>query len=226
MSVLGASSTHRRRLIALALASALTAGVAGADLVSTASQAIAGTAPGTTTASARTPASAPTSAGVPVSVPADVPFHLDVVPVTVTADPAAAGTVQEVAAATLAQLPGSGGVVLTFDRPELAGHLGGVFMNRPGEILVSASRLTGRPGQTADVVRHEMAHVYQARLATTRGLRTVNARMVELFGPNGLERAADCVAVAFGATWTQYPTDCAGPERVAAVQALIEGRMP
>jgi hypothetical protein len=215
MSVVRTLSVHRRRLTALAMASTLALSIAGADLVSGASAAAAGTTPSPGTSAAR-----------PVSVPDDVTFTLDVVPLTVLPDPAAAGTVPGAAAAALAQVPGSAGVTLVFDSPRLQGHLGGVVMNDPGHILVSASQLAGDPGKAADVVRHEIAHIYQARLVTTRGLRAVDARMVELFGPGGLERSADCVALALGATWTHYTTDCAQPERVAAVDALIAGRMP
>ena len=189
---------------------------------------------------------------VPVSVPADAPFDLDVVAVTVTPDPAPAvaptagpageraaartavareddrsgADVREVAAATLAGLPASGGVRLVFDSPELAGHLGGVFLDSPGAILLNATRLAGDPARTRDVVRHEIAHVYQARLAATRGLGTVERRLDEVFGPGGLERSADCVALALGADWTHYTSDCAGADRAAAVEALLTGRMP
>jgi hypothetical protein len=45
-------------------------------------------------------------------------------------------------------------------------------------------------------------------------------------GTNGLENAADCVALHLGATWTAYTSDCAGPDKQARVNALIAGTTP
>lgn len=229
MTVLRAPSGCRRSLVAVLAASAVTAGLAGADLVSGAGRAEARVVPAARQATAATGTGLGTGPGtVPVSVPASVRFGLDVVPVTMTPDvrPASPGSVRDVAAATLAGLPASAGVTLRFDDPRLGPHLGGVFMDAPGTILVGASALGSDPGRTADVVRHEIAHVYQARLMATLGFGAVDDRMVQVFGPDGLERAADCVALALGATWTHYTSDCAGPGKAAAVQALIGGRMP
>ena len=243
MTGLGALSVLRSHLAAALVVGTMTLGVTGA-VVSSAGQAAAGTTSTVvaawTTPTARSVAALPVA---PLTVPAHLTFELDVVPMTVTPDaapvpaagpaasrsgarPAVPADVREVAAATLAQLPASSGVALLFDPPELGSHLGGVFMGSPGFMLINASRLAGDPDRTRDVVRHEIAHIYQARLAGTVGFDAVDARMVELFGPGGLERAADCVALSLGATWTHYTTDCAGAERVAAVQALIAGRMP
>ncbi len=117
-------------------------------------------------------------------------------------------------------------MTLLFDHPQMAGHLGAVFMGSPGYLLVNATKLAGDPGKAADVVRHEIAHIYQARLATTLGFGAVDARMTEIFGANGLERAADCVALTLGASWTHYTSDCSGPGQAEAVDALLTGRMP
>lgn len=229
MTVLSALSGCRRSLVAVLAASAVTAGLAGADLVSGAGRAEARVVPAAQQATAATGTGLGTVLGtVPVSVPASVRFRLDIVAVAMTPEvrSASPGSVRDIAAATLAGLPASAGVALRFDDPRLGRHLGGVFMDAPGTILVGATALAGDTSRTADVVRHEMAHVYQARLMTTLSFEAVDDRMVQVFGPDGLERAADCVALALGAGWTHYTSDCGGPGKAAAVEALIGGRMP
>jgi hypothetical protein len=79
-----------------------------------------------------------------------------------------------------------------------------------------------------------MGHIYQARIiaaeASARGgwsasYAAMTARLNAVFGGNGQEKSADCVALRFGATWVAYSSDCGG-DRQAAVDALLAGRMP
>lgn len=137
--------------------------------------------------------------------------------------------------ATLRTLPGSDGVHLAWDDPDMGSHLGAVFLDQSTEIMISSRRLATTPERTASVVQHEITHVYQARIIAaeaasgggwTASYRALKARLDEAFGGNGVERSADCVALRLGATWVGYGTDCAGGERQAAVDALLAGRMP
>lgn len=139
---------------------------------------------------------------------------------------ATGGDHRGIAAETLASLPGSGGVRLLWDRPDVGSHLGGVYLDVPTEILLNEQRLSRNPGRVADVVKHEMAHIYQGRIGAQVGYETLVARMNELFGSGGLEKAADCVARRFGASWTHCKPDCSGQTRQDAVTALINGHLP
>lgn len=134
-----------------------------------------------------------------------------------------------VAAQILAELPGSAGVRFSFDDARLDGHLGMVDLLDPTTIMLNTGRLDGRPAKTRDVVRHEIAHIYQGRLIAQFGLDVVRGRLDELFeasGGRGAELAADCVALRFGASWTHYTSSCSGDARQDAVDALIAGAMP
>ena len=77
------------------------------------------------------------------------------------------------------------------------------------------------------VVRHEWSHVLTMRVyggnvsAALAGTRAV-------FGGSGItgaERAADCMAIRLGATWTHY-TSCSDPAWRAAAGRLLAGRRP
>ncbi|WP_407345257.1 hypothetical protein [Pengzhenrongella phosphoraccumulans] len=148
----------------------------------------------------------------------------------------AAGTdLTAVGEATLRSLPGNAGVHLAWNHPAIGSHLGGVFLDQDAEIMINGRQLSATPGRTASVVMHEIGHIYQARIiaadAPTRGGWSASygvlvSRLDAIFGGNGVERAADCVALSSGATWTAYTSDCATPDRQAAVQALKQTRMP
>lgn len=136
--------------------------------------------------------------------------------------------VTDTAASTLRDLPGSSGITIDWNDPGLGTHLGGVWSDGPDTILLNPQRLTGKHALTRDVVRHEIAHVYQNRLARNNALTytDLDARMTGAFGSNASEKAADCVAKHFGATWTHYTSQCAGTDKQTWVQALIGGYLP
>lgn len=136
------------------------------------------------------------------------------------------GSIADVAASTLAGLPG-GGVRIIWDPAWLGNHLGGVMVGGADEIALNSSRLAGKPGRTADVIRHEIAHIYQSRLIRRVGITVddLEARLSTVFGSNGLEKSADCVALRFGASWVNYTSSCSS-EKQTWVDALIGGYLP
>ncbi|WP_155856143.1 hypothetical protein [Cellulomonas sp. URHD0024] len=138
------------------------------------------------------------------------------------------GTVQEVGEATLRSLPGNAGVTIHWNDPDIGGHLGAVWSGNTTYIMVNGAALAGNPGKTRDVVRHEIAHIYQGRLAAANGLSwsELGRRMSAAFGANPQEKAADCVARRFGASWTYYTSDCGGAQKQAWVDGMIGGRLP
>ena len=141
---------------------------------------------------------------------------------------AAGASVRDVGEATLRSLPGNAGVSIHWDDPDLGGHLGGVWSGSTSYMMVSSTRLAGNPSRTRDVVRHEIAHIYQGRLAATYGLSwsQLGTRMSAAFGANAQEKAADCVARHFGASWTHYTSDCSGADKQAWVAGMIGGYLP
>ncbi|WP_336708573.1 hypothetical protein [Oerskovia sp. USHLN155] len=148
-----------------------------------------------------------------------------------TSSPAPAApsqSIQEIGEATLRSLPGNGGVSLSWDDPGLSGHLGGVWKGNTSTILVNASRLAGQPSKTKDVIRHEMAHIYQGRLMAAHGMSwsQIDGLLAGAFGSNASEKVADCVAIRFGASWVNYTSDCSGGDKQAWVDALIGGYLP
>lgn len=148
---------------------------------------------------------------------------------TTPAAPAApAQSIQEIGEATLRSLPGNGGVSLSWDDPGLSGHLGGVWKGNTSTILVNASRLAGQPSKTKDVIRHEMAHIYQGRLMAAHGMSwsQIDGLLAGAFGSNASEKVADCVAIRFGASWVNYTSNCSGGDKQAWVDALIGGYLP
>lgn len=147
---------------------------------------------------------------------------------TATAPPAPAQSIHEVGEATLRSLPGNGGVSLSWDDPGLSGHLGGVWKGNTSTILVNASRLAGQPSKTKDVIRHEMAHIYQGRLMAAHGMTwsQIDGLLSGAFGGNASEKVADCVAIRFGASWVNYTSDCSGADKQAWVDAFIGGYLP
>ena len=150
------------------------------------------------------------------------------------AAPATGTDVIALGEATLRSLPGNAGVHLAWNAPGIGTRLGGVFLNQTSEIMINGRGLAATPGRTASVVEHEIAHIYQARIiaaeANARGGWSAShlalvSRLDSVFGSNGLERSADCVALRLGATWVAYSNQCSGA-RQAVVDALLAGRMP
>jgi hypothetical protein len=128
----------------------------------------------------------------------------------------------------LRSLPGNAGVSIRWDDPGLGGHLGGVWSGSTDAILVNGTALAGKPGKTQDVVRHEIAHIYDGRLAAAFGLTwsELGNRMAGAFGANAQEKAADCVALRFGAAWTHYTSDCGSADKQAWVDGMIGTYLP
>jgi hypothetical protein len=133
-----------------------------------------------------------------------------------------------VAQAELASLPGSSGVSISWNDPDLSGHLGAVWLGNTTTIMVNGAKLVGQPGKVRDVVRHEIGHIYQGRLMASTGLsgQGLFDRMVPAFGSNGQELSADCVAQRLGATWLHYSGACADPGKQAWVDGLLGGYVP
>lgn len=142
--------------------------------------------------------------------------------------PSPGGSIHDVGEAALRALPGNGGVSLSWDEAGLDGHLGGVWKGNTSRILVNSHRLSGKPSLTKDVIRHEMGHIYQGRLMAAHGLswESLDATMSAAFGSNASEKVADCVAIRFGASWTNYTSNCSGADKQAWVDAFIGGYLP
>lgn len=245
------SSPAARTVLAMAIALGVVAGTAGcqdqpatASASSTSSTPTAAamaqaTASATPTAQATSPEPTPTPApsitpptpSTPVpSAPSPHPTQPARHP-SASAAPApapAASDIKQVGEQTLRSLPANAGVSLAWDDPGLAGHLGGVFEGTTDRILINSARLAGQPSKTRDVVRHEMAHIYQGRLEAVTGLTWDQIKDLQssAFGSNASEKIADCVAIRFGATWTNYTHSCSSPAQQAWVSALIDGRLP
>jgi len=147
---------------------------------------------------------------------------------SVAAGAPAAGSVEDAGEAELRSLPGNAGVTIHWNDPDLSGHLGAVWSGTTGYIMVNSAAMAGQPGKVRDVVRHELAHIYQGRVAKANGLSwgALGDRMSGAFGANPQEKAADCVALRFGASWTHYTSDCSAPEKQAWVDAMIGGYLP
>lgn len=102
------------------------------------------------------------------------------------------------------------------------GHWGATDLNS-GTVFISPSVPASR---LDSVVRHEWAHVLQIRVygsasATIAGLNAY-------FGGSGItgaERAADCMALQLGATWTNY-TSCSSAAWRRGAAHLLAGRRP
>lgn len=140
----------------------------------------------------------------------------------------AAGKGGVAALRALHRLPGSARVHLVWDDPALGSHLGGVRIGSTSTILLSSRRLAGKPALARDVVRHEIAHIYQGRLMRSSHLTwaQLGRRLAPTFGANGQEKVADCVARSFGARWTGYTSSCSGSAKRAWVKAMIGGYLP
>lgn len=102
------------------------------------------------------------------------------------------------------------------------GHWGATDL-ASGTVYISPSVPASR---LDSVVRHEWAHVLQIRVygsasATVAGLNAYFGGS----GMTGVERAADCMALQLGATWTNY-TSCSSPAWQRGAARLLAGRRP
>ncbi|MGN6302424.1 MAG: hypothetical protein ACTHN8_15185 [Angustibacter sp.] len=102
------------------------------------------------------------------------------------------------------------------------GHWGATDLGS-GTVYISPSVPASR---LDSVVRHEWAHVLQIRVygsasATVAGLNAYFGGS----GMTGVERAADCMALQLGATWTNY-TSCSSATWQRGAAHLLAGRRP
>jgi hypothetical protein len=75
------------------------------------------------------------------------------------------------------------------------------------------------------VVRHEWSHILSVR-AYGGSYTAMMAATDRVFGGSGMagaERAADCMAIQLGATWTNY-TSCSNSAWRAGASTLLSGR--
>lgn len=91
--------------------------------------------------------------------------------------------------------------------------------------MLNSQRLTAQPELLKSVILHEVAHLYQADLAKTMGTYfqdlELSGHLQPVWGDEGLEKLADCVALAMGATWTWYTESCSGPGKQEWVTAVL-----
>jgi len=142
-----------------------------------------------------------------------------VAPRTVTARPASL-TGKALMLAAVARIPGypSGGAVWV-----MTSEYGswGVADWKRGIVYISPSVPASR---MYDVVAHEWSHLLSVRpYASTTEAKAAMNRFFGGSGLTGAERAADCMALQLGATWTHYST-CSSATWQAAAARLIAGQ--
>ena len=123
--------------------------------------------------------------------------------------------------AAIGRIPGYQPRGITWTVSSRYGHWGATDM-ATGWIYISP---TVSPGVLDSVVRHEYAHIVTVR-AYAGDWRTAKQAANLAFGGTGrtgVERAADCMARALGATFTQY-TSCGRADWQAAAGRLLAGR--
>jgi hypothetical protein len=123
--------------------------------------------------------------------------------------------------AAIARIPGYRSTGITWTVSSRYGHWGATDL-ATGWIYISPSV---SPGLLDSVVRHEYAHILTVR-AYAGDWRTAKQAANATFGGTdrmGVERAADCMARALGATFTQY-TSCGRVDWQAAAGRLLAGR--
>lgn len=123
--------------------------------------------------------------------------------------------------AAIARIPGYRPGGITWTVSSRYGHWGATDM-ATGWIYISPSV---SPGLLDSVVRHEYAHIVTVR-AYGGDWRTAKQAANLTFGGTGrtgVERAADCMARALGASFTQY-TSCGRADWQAAAGRLLAGR--
>ena len=123
--------------------------------------------------------------------------------------------------AAIARIPGYRPGGITWTVSSRYGHWGATDL-ATGWIYISPSV---SPGLLDSVVRHEYAHIVTVR-AYAGDWRTAKQAANATFGGTGrtgVERAADCMARALGASFTNY-TSCARADWQAAAGRLLAGR--
>jgi predicted SprT family Zn-dependent metalloprotease len=117
-------------------------------------------------------------------------------------------------------LPSGKKVQIEWGNPE--GHLGGVWMPGSTTIILNASRLDKQEARTKDVLRHEVAHVYQNWAMAKSGLSLgqYQKRMDKYFGANSIERSADAVAYVLGAKNFAYQHNFSKAQLAVAKQII------
>lgn len=123
--------------------------------------------------------------------------------------------------AAIRRIPGYRSSGITWTVSSRYGHWGATDM-ATGRIYISPSV---SPGVLDSVVRHEYAHIVTVR-DYAGDWRTAKQAANATFGGTGrtgVERAADCMARALGASFTQY-TSCGRSDWQAAAGRLLSGR--
>ena len=124
-------------------------------------------------------------------------------------------------AAAVARIPGNQAEGARWVARAYRGHWGATDWYR-NTIYISPRT---PPSRLYSVVAHEWSHLVQVRAYGGNVAAAVRA-MTERFGGTGLtgaERAADCMALLQGATWTKY-TACADPDWRRSAAVLLQGR--
>jgi hypothetical protein len=123
--------------------------------------------------------------------------------------------------AAIARIPGYSAGGIRWSVTSRYGHWGATDL-ATSEIFISPAV---SPGLLDSVVRHEYAHVVTVR-AYGGDWRTAKSATNAAFGGSGrtgVELAADCMARAMGASWTQY-TSCARQDWQQLSARLLSGR--
>ena len=142
------------------------------------------------------------------------------------ASPAPARTSWPALNAAIARIPGYRDGIARWHVTSRYGHYGITDANQPGAANIYISP-TVPADKLYSVAAHEYGHaVVIANYGTGYGPYTRYSRdMVAWFGGTtvtGLERAADCIALRLGATWTNY-TGCGDPHWQEGARILLRG---
>jgi hypothetical protein len=142
------------------------------------------------------------------------------------AGPAPARTSWPALNQAIARIPGYRDGIARWHVTSRYGHYGITDANEPGAANIYISP-TVPPSKLYSVAAHEYGHaVVIANYGTGYGPYTRYSRdMVAWFGGTtvtGLERAADCIALRLGATWTNY-TGCGDPHWQEGARILLRG---
>jgi hypothetical protein len=126
----------------------------------------------------------------------------------------------------IAQIPGYRDGIAKWHVTSRYGHYGITDANQPGAANIYISPNVPQ-SRLYSVAAHEYGHaVVIANYGTGYGPYTEYSRdMVNWFGGDkvtGLERAADCIALRLGATWTNY-TGCTDPRWKEGARVLLNG---
>ena len=123
--------------------------------------------------------------------------------------------------AAIARIPGYSAGGIRWSVTSRYGHWGATDL-ATSEIFISPAV---SPGLLDSVVRHEYAHVVTVRAygGDWRAAKSATNAAFGGSGRTGVELAADCMARAMGASWTQY-TSCARQDWQQLSARLLSGR--